>query len=51
MKSRQQTYRERMKARGFRQVNVWVHDDDRDKVREFAELLFNKRREAPPKAS
>lgn len=39
---KQRELRERRKAAGFRQVLLWVHDDDREDVSEFAR---KKRRE------
>lgn len=39
VKSRTARYKERMNAAGFRQVNVWVHEVDRERFDQFRQTL------------
>jgi len=40
---RQAEYRQRMRDEGFKQVLLWVHPDDRDKLKAYADKLLKAR--------
>lgn len=42
-KTRKAAERDRMKARGFRRFECWIHPDDLEKVRAYVERLSKKR--------
>lgn len=41
--TRQKRYRERMNDAGYREIMLWVHDDDREALKEFAKQLREER--------
>jgi|TARA_R110002153_G_scaffold1563_2_gene7946 hypothetical protein len=41
--SRQAAYKDRLKAKGLKQVQIWAHPDDAAKVREYAAELVAER--------
>jgi hypothetical protein len=40
---RQAAYKDRLKAKGLKQVQIWAHPDDAAKVREYAAELVAER--------
>ena len=41
--SRQAAYKDRLKAKGLKQLQIWAHPDDAVKVRDYAAELVSKR--------